>query len=114
MGWVFKMLLIRDLAYSMFLSIYWEFSELIFNKVLPEFRECWWDSILLDIFLCNTVGIFIGYKLMKIFNLAPRCLASIKIYPNSDSKTEYGFHGKVFKRAFLLTYGSLCINVRVF
>lgn len=30
--------------------------QLTFRHMLPNFNECWWDSIILDIFICNWFG----------------------------------------------------------
>lgn len=40
--------------------------------MLPNFNECWWDSIILDVFLCNWIGIPLWFSLLKsdvIFSL---------------------------------------------
>jgi hypothetical protein len=36
------------------------FIELSWQHVLPHFRECWWDHILVDLLLSNTPAIYIG------------------------------------------------------
>jgi hypothetical protein len=30
--------------------------QLTFRHMLPNFNECWWDSIILDILICNWFG----------------------------------------------------------
>jgi phosphatidylserine synthase 2 len=30
--------------------------QLTFRHMLPNFNECWWDSIVLDILICNWFG----------------------------------------------------------
>lgn len=32
------------------------FFQLTFRHMLPNFNECWWDSIILDILICNWFG----------------------------------------------------------
>ena len=48
----------------------WELTEMAFGHLLPNFYECWWDNIILDVFLCNGMGIFTG---MLIVRYVPCC-----------------------------------------
>jgi phosphatidylserine synthase 2 len=41
LGWVGKMIIIRDLKMCLFLSVFFEFLELTFKYWLPNFNECW-------------------------------------------------------------------------
>ena len=34
--------------------------ELSWQHILPHFRECWWDHVLLDVLASNTPAIFLG------------------------------------------------------
>lgn len=68
-GWWGKMVIIRDLRLVCFLSIFFEFLELTFRYWLPNFNECWWDSLILDVFGCNLLGILVGYYTLKYFNM---------------------------------------------
>jgi len=68
-GWWGKMVIIRDVRLVAFLSIFFEFLELTFRYWLPNFNECWWDSLILDVFGCNLLGIVIGYYTLKYFNM---------------------------------------------
>lgn len=36
-----------------------------FAHLLPNFTECWWDALILDILLCNGFGIFFGMFICK-------------------------------------------------
>jgi phosphatidylserine synthase 2 len=49
-------LIIRDNALLWVLSIGFELMELTFQHMLPNFNECWWDSWVLDVAVCNFVG----------------------------------------------------------
>ena len=69
LGWFFKMMIIRDWKMCMFLQLGFEFMELTFRHWLPNFYECWWDSLILDIILCNTGGIIIAHYFMKLFKM---------------------------------------------
>ncbi|KAK9699442.1 hypothetical protein RND81_08G173600 [Saponaria officinalis] len=41
---------------------------LTFRHMLPNFNECWWDSIILDIMLCNWFGIWAGMRTVRYFD----------------------------------------------
>jgi len=59
-GWVAKAMVFRDWKILLFLSIGFELMELTFAHMLPNFNECWWDSWILDVVLCNNLGMLIG------------------------------------------------------
>ena len=44
------------------ISIMWELTEMVFGHLLPNFYECWWDNLVLDVLLCNGLGIFTGMQ----------------------------------------------------
>lgn len=67
LGWFCKMIMLRDLRLTMAASILFELYELTFKHMLPNFAECWWDSLLLDVVVCNGFGIFCGYWFLKLF-----------------------------------------------
>uniref|UniRef100_A0A452ZU49 CDP-diacylglycerol--serine O-phosphatidyltransferase n=1 Tax=Aegilops tauschii subsp. strangulata TaxID=200361 RepID=A0A452ZU49_AEGTS len=56
LGWWGKAVMIRNQALLWVLSIGFELMELTFRHMLPNFNECWWDSIILDILICNWFG----------------------------------------------------------
>ncbi|CAN0871499.1 CDP-diacylglycerol--serine O-phosphatidyltransferase 1 [Linum grandiflorum] len=39
-----------------------------FRHMLPNFNECWWDSIILDILTCNWFGIWAGMRTVRYFD----------------------------------------------
>ena len=41
--------------------------ELTFQHWLPNFNECWWDSWLLDVAICNAIGIVTGMWTVRYF-----------------------------------------------
>lgn len=51
------------------MSIGFEIMELSLKQFAPNFNECWWDSLLLDLFGCNLLGILIGNYLIKKLNM---------------------------------------------
>ena len=61
MGWWMKMLIVRDVKLCWVLSLIFEFMEVSLRHQLPNFWECWWDSLVLDIAICNAGGIYLGY-----------------------------------------------------
>ncbi|CAD5220206.1 unnamed protein product [Bursaphelenchus okinawaensis] len=85
-GWVMKALLIRHTIICWYISILWELTELFFGHVLPNFRECWWDAILLDILLCNGLGIYCGIKLCKFLEFHEFHWESIKEIQTAGGK----------------------------
>lgn len=64
-GWWCKALILRDYTLLWALSIGFELMELTFAHMLPNFNECWWDSWILDVALCNAIGIYTGMQTVK-------------------------------------------------
>ncbi|GMH38547.1 hypothetical protein BSKO_06431 [Bryopsis sp. KO-2023] len=59
-GWWFKAVMVRDHFLLWVLSVSFEVMELTFQHMLPNFNECWWDSWILDVAVCNLIGIVTG------------------------------------------------------
>uniref|UniRef100_A0A915PGP1 Phosphatidylserine synthase n=1 Tax=Setaria digitata TaxID=48799 RepID=A0A915PGP1_9BILA len=91
-GWAMKAVLIRHSIICWYISIAWELTEVFFAHLLPNFQECWWDAIILDILICNGLGIWFGIWLSRFFEMRQFHWESIK-----DIKTTRG----KFKRAVL-------------
>ncbi|KAI5020096.1 hypothetical protein ZWY2020_044984 [Hordeum vulgare] len=68
LGWWGKAVMIRNQALLWVLSIGFELMELTFRHMLPNFNECWWDSIILDILICNWFGIWAGMHTVRYFD----------------------------------------------
>jgi len=68
-GWWSKMIIFRDAYICLFLSITFEWLELTFKHWITNFAECWWDSLILDILLCNIIGIILGHLTCKYLEL---------------------------------------------
>ncbi|OHS99411.1 Phosphatidylserine synthase 2 [Tritrichomonas foetus] len=64
-GWICKSILLRDTTMCWILSCTFEVVERLLKHWFPNFNECWWDSLILDILLCNGFGIFFGSKLVN-------------------------------------------------
>lgn len=60
------------------ISIMWEITEIAFAHLLPNFVECWWDALILDVVLCNGFGIWCGLKICKILEMREYKWASIR------------------------------------
>jgi phosphatidylserine synthase 2 len=59
-GWFGKSLMLRSFGLSWVLSVLFEVLEITFQDVLHNFRECWWDHVILDVFTMNALGIAVG------------------------------------------------------
>ncbi|PWZ18288.1 CDP-diacylglycerol--serine O-phosphatidyltransferase 2 [Zea mays] len=68
LGWWGKAVMIRNQLLLWVLSIGFELMELTFRHMLPNFNECWWDSIILDILICNWFGIWAGMHTVRHFD----------------------------------------------
>lgn len=67
LGWWAKALILRNSVLLWSLSILFEFMELTFQHMLPNFNECWWDSWILDVAVCNNIGIITGLWTVRYF-----------------------------------------------
>lgn len=85
-GWVFKALLVRHTGVLWTISVMWECTELFFAHILPNFYECWWDAILLDVLFCNGSGIFIGMALCRKLEVRQFHWESIKNIKGTKGK----------------------------
>jgi len=65
LGWLLKALVLRDRLILWHMSITWEFLEMSLSYMLPNFAECWWDHWVMDVLLCNGVGIELGIWICK-------------------------------------------------
>eukprot|EP01117_Protostelium_nocturnum_P013513 TRINITY_DN5047_c0_g1_i3.p1 TRINITY_DN5047_c0_g1~~TRINITY_DN5047_c0_g1_i3.p1 ORF type:complete len:412 (+),score=101.41 TRINITY_DN5047_c0_g1_i3:507-1742(+) len=69
LGWWGKAILFRDFYLLWFMSITFELMELSLKHLLPNFAECWWDHVILDILTMNALGIWLGLKFCKWFKM---------------------------------------------
>jgi len=70
-GWFGKALLLRDYWICWLFSISFEILEVSLEHYLPNFAECWWDHIVVDILLCNYTGFWLGLKVCDYFRMKP-------------------------------------------
>ncbi|XP_041665750.1 phosphatidylserine synthase 1 isoform X2 [Cheilinus undulatus] len=85
-GWAMKALLIRSYGLCWTISITWELTELFFMHLLPNFAECWWDQVILDILLCNGGGIWLGMTACRFLEMRTYRWASIKEIHSTTGK----------------------------
>lgn len=69
LGWTYKGLIIRHSGILWCISVIWEITEMQFAHLLPNFVECWWDALILDVLLCNGIGIWVGLKVCKLMEM---------------------------------------------
>lgn len=86
LGWAFKAVLIRHMGILWAISIMWEITEITFAHLLPNFVECWWDALILDVLICNGLGIWVGLKICKILEMREYKWASIKDISSTSGK----------------------------
>ena len=91
-GWGMKALIIRHYGLLWSVSIMWELTEMVFGHLLPNFYECWWDNLILDVLVCNGLGILTGMQVCKFFEMREFKWESIKDKPTIGGK---------FKRALM-------------
>lgn len=64
-GWLVKGLFFRHRIVLWVFSICWELTELVLIYMVPNFGECWWDQWVLDVLICNGLGIECGLWLCR-------------------------------------------------
>ena len=85
-GWVFKAVIVRHYGLLWTISIMWELTEVFFAHILPNFEECWWDTLILDLLFCNGLGIYLGMKLIQWLELRNFHWESIKNIKGTSGK----------------------------
>ncbi|KVI05374.1 Phosphatidyl serine synthase [Cynara cardunculus var. scolymus] len=104
-GWWGKAIMIRNQPLLWVLSIGFELMELTFRHMLPNFNECWWDSIILDILICNWFGIWAGMHTVRYFDAKTYEWVGISRQPNILSKVRLSFHTFELKSLVKRTLG---------
>lgn len=90
-GWVCKALFVRERLLLWHLSVFWELIELCLMHVLPNFQECWWDTWILDVLICNGIGIEVGIALCKYLEVRPYHWLRFGEYPTLCAKVNRTF-----------------------
>lgn len=91
LGWLFKAILIRHAGILWCISIMWEITEIQFAHLLPNFVECWWDAIFLDILICNGIGIWVGLKVCKMLEMREYKWVGIRHISSTSGKVKRAF-----------------------
>ncbi|CRG94026.1 phosphatidylserine synthase I, putative [Plasmodium gallinaceum] len=118
LGWFIKGFAMRNFFLLNLNSVLFELLELRFQHLLPNFYECWWDHVILDVLGCNLIGIMLSIFVMKYFNIPffdwtiPDKIKPKKknlIFPTLDKLCR-----KVFKNSaslLLLIFYSIIVNI---
>ncbi|KAG5483233.1 hypothetical protein CUR178_04812 [Leishmania enriettii] len=88
LGYVVKMLMLRDWRMVTAVSLGFEVVEVTFQHVLPNFSECWWDHIILDVLICNGGGMLIGMWLLRQLNAKEYKWIALKEIPTVKGKAK--------------------------
>jgi phosphatidylserine synthase 2 len=102
LGWFIGALMMRSYFTCWTLSVMFEWYELSFRHWLPNFHECWWDHVFLDIFSCNALGIYFGMKVCKWLEMKKYNWVGIRKIPNLTGKARRAL--AQFTPAYWLAY----------
>ncbi|EPT05349.1 hypothetical protein FOMPIDRAFT_1021601 [Fomitopsis schrenkii] len=91
LGWFGKALILRDYWFCWILSIAFEFAEYSLQHQLANFAECWWDHWVLDVLICNWLGIYFGMKTCQHFEVKHYTWRGFKQTRGLRSKTKRVF-----------------------
>jgi len=61
----------RNFAVPFIIGVFDEFLELSLQHIFPNFRECWWDHVLADVFGANLLGCLVGYLITHVTEIQP-------------------------------------------
>lgn len=86
LGWMMKAMLVRHYGICWTISVMWEVTEMVFAHLLPNFVECWWDAIILDILVCNGLGIWAGMQICKMLEMRTYKWESVKDIQSTTGK----------------------------
>ncbi|XP_077288903.1 phosphatidylserine synthase 1 homolog l(3)77CDf isoform X2 [Arctopsyche grandis] len=86
LGWTLKAILVRHMGLLWAISCMWEITEIAFIHLLPNFLECWWDSIILDVLICNGLGIWCGLAICKALEMREYKWVSIRDISSTSGK----------------------------
>eukprot|EP01006_Ploeotia_vitrea_P057339 TRINITY_DN68170_c1_g3_i4.p1 TRINITY_DN68170_c1_g3~~TRINITY_DN68170_c1_g3_i4.p1 ORF type:complete len:369 (-),score=18.76 TRINITY_DN68170_c1_g3_i4:327-1433(-) len=64
-----KAIIVRSWGLGWIVSIGFEWVEFSLQHILPNFKECWWDHLIIDIFICNALGLWMGLKTLNLLNV---------------------------------------------
>jgi phosphatidylserine synthase 2 len=88
LGWVVKAMMLRDYWILWILSVMFEVMEYSLQHQLPNFAECWWDHWILDVLVCNWLGLWIGMKYNKFMEVKEYSWRGIRQIPSVSGKVK--------------------------
>ncbi|XP_066275656.1 phosphatidylserine synthase 2-like [Branchiostoma lanceolatum] len=71
LGWYAKALILRNVWITNVISVMFELLEYTLEHQLPNFNECWWDHWIMDVLICNGLGIWCGMKTVEYLKMKP-------------------------------------------
>lgn len=86
LGWMFKAILVRHMGLLWAISMMWEITEVAFAHLLPNFVECWWDALILDVLVCNGLGIWCGLRICQMLEMREYKWVSIRDIQSTTGK----------------------------
>ncbi|OMJ30094.1 Phosphatidylserine synthase 2 [Smittium culicis] len=86
LGWFGKALILRDNLICWIISIFFELCEYSLEHQLANFAECWWDHWLLDVLICNWLGIYVGNRWCEYFEVKTYQWNGIRQIPTIKGK----------------------------
>ena len=104
----------RDYQLLWVLSIGFELMELTFQHMLPNFNECWWDSWILDVAVCNFLGMWAGMKVHICADCSCACALVLYLEGRCDPYADCSStSGPAADRAMCMLL-LLCANISIF
>jgi phosphatidylserine synthase 2 len=86
LGWLGHALIIRDWTIWWMASFLFEVMEVTYKHWLPNFKECWWDHLFLDLFGCNLLGGVVGFWLVDYFKARKYSWLTLRKIPTARGK----------------------------
>jgi len=86
LGWLVHALIIRDWTIWWMASFLFEVMEVTYKHWLPNFKECWWDHLFLDLFGCNLLGGIVGFWLVGHFKARTYSWLTLRKIPTARGK----------------------------
>lgn len=81
------------ISYKISMAQFDRIFQIAFAHLLPNFVECWWDALVLDVLLCNGLGIWVGLRLCKMLEMREYKWVSIRSVQCFTSLTVVEFKG---------------------
>lgn len=97
----------RSFAMPFAVGVFDELIELSLQHIFPNFRECWWDHFLADIFGANLLGCLTGYLITQVTDVQPfTWLAPVPVNEPSPKPRLRLFPSPFFSKVYDLFFGS--------